>query len=159
MQQSEMARWLKLITIIAGGIGAFFCFVIIPSWSHDLIPEYSKMEFLWISFVAFIWITTIPCYLSLWKFWGICTRIGRDSSFCFENASALKTISKYFIADCIIYIIATITAFSFGILHPGILLIIMIILFIGFALAIITAALSHLVLKASDLKQENDLTI
>ncbi len=159
MNQSEMARWLKSITIIAGGIGTFFCFVIIPSWSHDIIPEYSKTEYLWGLFIVFIWITAIPCYLCLWKFWGICTRIGNDCSFCLENAAALKSISKYFITDCIIYIIATITAFILGILHPGILLIIMVILFIGFAVAIITAALSHLVLKASDLKQENDLTI
>jgi hypothetical protein len=76
-----------------------------------------------------------------------------------ENAAALKTISRYFIADCIIYIVAAVAAFFLGVLHPGILLFITVILFIGFALAIMSAALSHLVLKASDLKQENDLTI
>ncbi len=159
MKQWEMARWLKLITIIAGGIGTFFCFIIIPSWSHDLMPGYSGTQLLWKFFVAFIWITTIPCYLALWKFWGICTRIGKDCSFCQENAMALKAISRYFITDCLLYIIATIAAFLSGLLFPEILLIVMVILFIGFALAILTAALSHLVLKASDLKQENDLTI
>ncbi len=158
MKQVEMTGWLKLITVIAGGIGIFFC-LIIPSWYQDLIPEYFNSGYLQTFFTAFIWITAIPCYLSLWKFWGICTRIGRDSSFCPENASALKAISKFFIADCIIYIIVTIAAFIYGILQPGILLFIIVILFIGFALAILTAALSHLVLKASDLKQENDLTI
>lgn len=159
MKQLEMARWLKLITVIAGGIGTFFCFVIVPSWSRDFIKDYSDIKFLWNYFVAFIWITAIPCYLALYKFWGICTRIGRDCSFCIENATALKTISRYFIADCIIYVVAAVAAFFLGVLHPGILLFITVILFIGFALAIMSAALSHLVFKASDLKQENDLTI
>ena len=120
MKQLEMARWLKLITVIAGGIGTFFCFVIVPSWSRDFIEKYSDIEYLWNYFVAFIWITAVPCYLALYKFWGICTRIGRDCSFCMENAAALKTISRYFLASLQQHHITHNHLFARNLLHTAI---------------------------------------
>lgn len=43
--------------------------------------------------------------------------------------------------------------------HIGILLISVLIMFVGFAIAIVAAALSHLVMKAANLQEQSDLTI
>jgi hypothetical protein len=160
MKQKEMAVWLNVIAFIAGALGIVFLIVLLPVISRDFIPEEElKISNIRIVFQVFIWITAIPCYLSLLKFINICRNIKQDNSFCIDNALSLKAISKLILADCCFYIVGGGLLFAAQLWHPFILLLLILILFVGFALAILTMALSHLVLKACALKQENDLTI
>ena len=46
-----------------------------------------------------------------------------------------------------------------GMNHPGVVLLSLVAVFAGVAVAIAAAALSHLVAKAADLQAESDLTI
>ena len=46
-----------------------------------------------------------------------------------------------------------------NLLHPSILIIILFIIFVAMCISVFTAVLAHLVQKACDLKDENDLTI
>ncbi len=43
--------------------------------------------------------------------------------------------------------------------HPSVIVASLIIVFVGIAVAVVFATLSHLVRKAADLQQENDLTV
>ena len=43
--------------------------------------------------------------------------------------------------------------------HPGIILYSLIVVFAGVAISVAAATLSHLVLKAAKLQEENDLTV
>ncbi|BCJ96446.1 hypothetical protein acsn021_40150 [Anaerocolumna cellulosilytica] len=159
MRQKEMAVWLNGIAFVAGTLGIVFLIVLLPELSRDFIPEELKIRNMRIVFQIFIWITAVPCYLSLWKFLKICQNVKQDNSFCIDNALSLKSISKFILIDCCIYIVGGSLLFVAKILHPLILLLIILILFVGCSLTILSMALSHLVLKACELKQENDLTI
>ena len=46
-----------------------------------------------------------------------------------------------------------------NLLHPSILLMALFIIFVGVSIAVVAAVLSHLVEKACELKEENELTI
>ena len=109
--------------------------------------------------LVFIWITAVPFYFALYKGWLICQEISNDNSFCQENAQRLKEISKLASSECILYSAATIILFIMNLLHPSILLMTLFIIFVGISIAVVSAAISHLVEKASELKKENDLTI
>lgn len=158
MEQKEISGYLKFITI---GIAVlFFIFVVwfLPSIVWESVADGGSV--FW-GICAFLWVTAVPCFLCLWKFWGICVRIGKDRSFSKENADALKRMSHYMLTDTILY------AAVFGLTCilewyekvSWILFGIILILFICITLTILCAALSHLVYKASRMQEEQDLTI
>lgn len=159
MKQNEMARWLKLVTLLAAAAGILAIVFLIPSLLDVLLPSDSCASILWLPLVGFVWLTALPCFACLWQFWGICTRIGQDRSFCAENAAALKRISQLLLFDCVLYCIAALGAAMLGLLTFSRALFLVTILLVGFTLTVLSAALSHLILKAAALQQDADLTI
>lgn len=161
MEQLKMSKYLKTVTLVIGIL--FFLFVVwfLPSVIRQLVLENFGKAIYW-STCSGVWLTSIPCFLCLWKFWGICVRIGKDESFCRANAAALRHMSYFMLLDCILYTLILAAAcvgkwyIPYGIsLLFGILLI----FFICISLTVICASLSHLVYKASQLQEEQDLTI
>ncbi len=159
MEQRHLARWLKLITIGVGIIGVIVYLGIIPWWGRDLVtaePEFSSWYYPWLSFA---WITAIPCFTVLVIFWGICKNIEADNSFCEENSIRLKRISQLAAIDSALVMIGNVVLFLLSMNHPGIFIIMLLVVFIGIAITVLAAALSHLLYKAWKLKEENELTI
>lgn len=164
MKQKEMARWLKLVTVLAAAAGVFLVAVLIPALLDRLIPEDSCAAILWLPLVGFCWLTAAPCFACLFQFWGICTRIGEDRSFCSENAAALKRISQFLFADCACYLILSAGIAVLGVIIQARALLLatillVTILLVGVTLTVLSAALSHLILKAAQLQSDVDLTI
>lgn len=161
MNQLKMSKYLKTVTLVIGILFLLFVAWFLPSVIRQLLLE-DTGEFVYWSICSGIWLTSIPCFLSLWKFWGICVRIGRDESFCCANAAALRQMSYFMLIDCILYAFILAAAcirrwyIPYGI---SLLFGIILILFICISLTIICASLSHLVYKASQLQEEQDLTI
>ena len=159
MKQNEFAKWLKFIIITKAIIGLFFCFLIVPGLGSDIASANPEFSYMFMPSLMFIWITAIPFYLALWKSWCICCEISQDNSFSEKNAKALKYISRLALVECILYLFAMVVLLFLNLLHPSILLISLFIIFVGISVGIVSAVLSHLVQKANDIKQENDLTI
>ena len=61
--------------------------------------------------------------------------------------------------DSIFFFVMNIIYMFLGMNHPGIVLASLIVTFIGVAVTVAAAALSHLVIKASKLQEDSDLTI
>lgn len=161
MKQAEMSRYLKMITL---GIGVVFLICVawfIPSVLREMVVENSGMTIFRVV-VGLIWITSVPCFLCLWKFWGVCVRIGKDESFSKENADALKSMSYYMLTDSILYVIIfAVACIGRWYVPYGMILLfgLLIILAVCISLTVLCASLSHLVYKASLLQDEQDLTI
>ncbi len=160
MKQSEMAKYLKMVTIGVGLLLAVFVLRFLPFVLKETLISTAGNS-VYRGICIFIWVTSIPCFLSLWQFWKVCGRIGMDHSFSIENARGIKYMSHYMLAD---------TAFFSGLLicfcikrwyvnAEWILFLILLILFVCVVLSVLCAALSHLVYKASKLQEEQDLTI
>ena len=82
-----------------------------------------------------------------------------DRSFCIENAKLFQWISVLAITDAAVFFAGNIVYLFLNLNHPSILLFSLLIVFVGVAVAIASAALSHLVLKASVLQEQSDWTI
>ena len=159
MNQSNLSKWLKFITIAVGVIGIIVFLFLVPMVGREVAstnPEYSYCYYPWL---IFIWIMAIPCYMVLGFFWSICNQIQMNQSFSDKNAKSLIWISGLAIFNTIFCFVVNVTFLILNMSHPGIFIGFIFVIFAGIAIAIVSAALSHLVKKASVLQEENDLTI
>jgi len=159
MKQKELSRWLRAIVIVCWMLCAVMGAVFMPFAFRILAAEHPEAAWLtWPRLIVF-WIALIPVILALWQGWQIFGEIGRDNSFCLENARRLKIISYLAAGDTLLVVVyAILLAAAQSLFLPVILLHLMVI-FVGIAVAVATAALSHLTHKAAVLQDENELTI
>lgn len=159
MDQKALARWLKGIIVGIGLCGLLFYAVVVPAladYMREGYPEFSAAVLPW---KLFIWCSGIPCFAVLYFAWGIVADIGLDRSFTDENAKRLKWISGLAAGDALFFFLGNILLLFLNMNHPGIVLVSFVVVFIGVAVAVAAAALSHLVTKAAALQEQSDLTI
>lgn len=159
MKQSNLSKWLKFITVAVGVIGLIVFLFLVPMLGRETVitnPEYSYCYYPWL---IFIWIMAIPCYLVLCFFWSICNQIQKNNSFSVKNAKSLIWISSLAIFNTIFCFIGNVIFLLLGMSHIGVFIGFLFVVFSGIAIAIVSAALSHLVVKASAIQEENELTV
>ena len=115
------------------------------------------MEWMVAPGIAAVSLSAIPIIIALVLFWMICTEVGRDNSFCRKNARYLSGIGFCALVDTGYCAVGTVTLEALAgspvwLLGLGVCV-------VGLAIALAAFLLSHLVLKAAELKSENDLTI
>lgn len=91
--------------------------------------------------------------------WHISGEIAADRSFTEKNALLLKRIAGLALLDSGIFFVGSAAYLLLGLSHPGVALFSLLVVAAGIVFAVAAAALSHLVRKAADLRQENELTI
>ncbi|WP_455714193.1 DUF2975 domain-containing protein [Anaerosporobacter sp.] len=159
MNQRNLSKWLRFITILVGIMLTFVIFMIIPAYGRDVVCVNQNLSSWYMPWLLFVWGLGVPCYVVLFVFWGICSEIHNDNSFSLKNAKALATISKLALIDSVICFLGIVLFSIIGIIHFTILILSVLVIMFGVAVSIIAAALGHLVQKASKMKEENDLTI
>ena len=159
MKQKELSRWLRIVVVIGWIACALLSVVIVPKLATDAAMDLPEFSYLAMPCLAIFWLGMIPVALALWYAWKIFGEIGRDNSFCRENARRLRVISWLALTDTVLCVLAMIVLLLLNALHPGIFLLMLLIAVIGAGLTVAAAALSHLTLKAAILQEESDLTI
>ena len=89
----------------------------------------------------------------------IADNIGKDLSFTNENAKLLKWISTLAMIDSTYLMIGNIVLIIIDAMNVMSFIILFMFVFLGVAISIVAAALSHLVTKAALLQSQSDLTI
>ncbi len=115
------------------------------------------MEWMVVPGIAAVSLSAVPIVIALVLFWRICTEIGRDNSFCHKNARRLGGIGFCAMVDTGYCAIGTVTIELLA--GSSLWVLGMAVCVVGVAIAMASFLLSHLVLKAADMKAENDLTI
>lgn len=154
MKQKELARWLRAIVllgaacVLALGVGIT---------AHLWLGMGEELPSRWLAVP--LWISVVPVGWFLALVWQMAGEIGRDNSFCMENARRLKTCAALALADTVLYALVGPAMTLAGQLPGRTLAVVVLIVAVGLAMAVCCAALSHLTRKAAELKLENDLTI
>lgn len=159
MEQKTLAQWLKVILVGIGLCGFIVYAAVVPAMADYIqegYPEFSSAVPPW---KVFVWCSGIPCFAVLFHAWKIASNIGADRSFIDENAKRLKWISGLAAGDALFFFLGNILLLFLNMNHPGIVLVSFVVVFIGVAVAVAAAALSHLVTKAAALQEQSDLTI
>lgn len=159
MRQKELSRWLRIVVVIGWCVCAVLAAVIAPKLAHDAAMDVPELAYLrWPCLIVF-WIGLVPVAVALWEGWRVFGEIGRDNSFCTENARRLRVVSRLALGDTLLCVAVMMGLLLANALHPGVFLLMLLIAFAGAVIAIAAAALSHLTLKAAAIQDENDLTI
>lgn len=153
MEQKSLSKWLKVIIIGIGICGLIVYAYLIPVLGKDIMGDN------FYPWMIFLWLTAIPCYGVLILAWRIATNIGNDKSFSMDNANSLKYISILAAGDSTFFFVVNVVYLILDINSFEILLISLLIDFVGIAVSVAAAALSHLVRKAADLQEQSDYTI
>ncbi|MCI1857772.1 MAG: DUF2975 domain-containing protein [Sporolactobacillus sp.] len=159
MKQAQLAKWLKIMTVIVGIIGLFIAFLYLPLIGHDYVIDDPSLKFLFWPYLIWAWVSIAPCFATLCYFWKICGEIANDHSFCRANVSRLKKISRLFLFDTCLFFLVSVLFTILEMTNAAVLIVTFFIDVGGISLAMIFAVLSHLVDKAVKLKETNDLTI
>ena len=159
MAQKNLAKWLKFIILGVGACALFVYSVILPMYGQGAVLKYPEFAYCYKPWLWFLWSTGLPVLAALVLCWRIASNIGRDRSFSLDNARLLKWISWLAAADSGYFFIGNIVMLGLGMSHPGVTLLSFLVVFCGVAVTVAAAALSHLVLKAADLEEQNELTI
>ena len=159
MEQKALARWLRLVIVALGLIGLAVYFAVLPSYGVSLRSQYPEFSGRFWPWIIFLWLTGIPCYVALVLGWRIAANIGRDASFSMENARLLKRIAFLAAFDAAFFFLGNLVLLFLNMSHPGVVLLSLLVVLAGAAVAVAAAALSHLVRKAALLQEQSDLTI
>lgn len=159
MKQDALAKWLKFIIVGVGFCGLLTYTVIMPRFAAYLVRQNSMLEKNVLPWLILIWISAIPCYAVLALSWKIADNIRKDRSFSYENAEFLKWISYLSMGDSVFVFLANIIFLLLDMSASAVMLVICIIVFAGISISVCAAVLSHLVVKAATIKEENDLTV
>ena len=160
MTQLALSKSLKTILVGVWLCGLALYFLIIPDLGSSIAavdPEYAYCYWPWL---IFIWCTGIPVAAAMLMAWRISTNIGADRSFSMQNAKLLKWIEYLAAGDAAFFFVGNIVLYiALGVTHPGIMIGALVVIFACLAVAVAAAVLSHLVMKAALMQEENDLTI
>lgn len=159
MKQKMLSSWLKCIIIGMALCGIVIYAGVVPALGVSLRTEYPEFASCFLPWLIFIWCSGIPCFAVLVFAWRISANIGKDRSFSEENAKWLLWISCLAAGDAGFFFSGNILLLLLNMNHPGIVLASMMVVFVGVAVAVASAALSHLVKKAATLQEQSDLTI
>lgn len=159
MRQQEVSKWLKAITGILALLGLFFFIWVMPQLVREMAEGYESKEYFTYCGVLYGWGIAVCCYAMLWQFWKVCVQIGKDNSFSKENAKSFVIISRLSLVLAGIWFVGIVFLEIVVWLELGKLFFMVRAVLVCIILAILSAALSHLILKAYELKQENELTI
>ncbi len=159
MSQKSLVKWIQGILIGFGICGLIFYGGLIPNIGLGLVDSYPEFGYMFYPWLIFILLTGIPCYIFLYFAWKITLNIDKDNSFCMDNSMHLKKMAYLALFDTVFFMVGNVIYFFLGMNHPATLLGSLLVVFVGVAISVACAALSHLVSNAAGIKEENDLTI
>ncbi|MCI8485397.1 MAG: DUF2975 domain-containing protein [Lachnospiraceae bacterium] len=159
MTQESLSKWLKGVIIGIAVCGGMIYGYLIPMFGKEIAQANPEFAHCYLPWLVVIWLTAIPCYLVLYFGWKITAEISRDHSFSMENSRYLKYISILALLDSGYFFLANLILLLLNMNHPGIFLASLFVEFAGVTVAVAAAALSHLVQKAAEIQNENELTI
>ncbi len=155
MSQKSLAVWLKAVIVGMAICGLLVFGYAVPYGSNSILGEVAE---LW-GAVTYIWGMAVPCYIVLVFAWKVATNIGNDNSFSQDNAICFKWIAFMSGIDTMLLFVGNVILFVLDLNSAVIGLFSFLICFIGVAISVASAVMSHLVMKAATLQEQSELTI
>ncbi len=159
MKQDGLAKWIKFVIAGVGICGLIVYSVIMPRFGAYLVKQNTMLEKNVLPWLIMIWVSAIPCYAVLILGWKVADNIKNDRTFSYDTAKYLKWVSYLAMADSIFVFITHVIFLLLDISAAAVMLVIIIIVFFGVSISVCAAAVSHLVIKAADIQEENELTV
>ena len=158
MERNKIARVLYIYSILASILEGLFLLVFMPQ-EIGMIAKNEEFALLKWPGIIGMYIIAIVCFYAVYRFLSVIKNIEHNNSFCHDNVEHMKVIGHCAFTVGILIILGDLFVFVLGLLHPGLLLFSLIIIFIAGAFCVVSYSLSSLIKQAVYIKEENDLTI
>ena len=155
---SRKTRWMYLACglISAAGAAVFLWLILIV---QDIIRIDAELSAHARAIYLYILGAAVPCLGAVGILAGVIHEIGQERAFTWKNACLMRGIAGMAFLECA-YILAGVVGWCMvGLMHPGVLLMALMLILLGAGIGILAWSLAGLVKKASDIQQENDLTV
>lgn len=153
MDQKKLAIWLKCISVGCALCGLALFGFILPRFLSYVAEEVPDLPHR--AWQAFMWVLAVPCYAVLVCIWKMADEIRDDNSFSLENARLLRIIAILAGLDAALLLVGNVIFMITRHSIPTLALVSAFMCFIGLALSVGAACLSHLVHKAA-LQDDSD---
>lgn len=151
--------FLKGSLLAIGIVVLFACLLVLPWLAQSAALHNPEYAYLRIPVLMGIYITTIPFVLALYQAYRLLHDIDNDNAFSNYASTSLVTIRKCSFMIMILYVIGMLVLAILQALHPGIAIIGLVIIFTTLVIAVFADVLHDLLLRALEIKIENDLTV
>ncbi|MBQ9264203.1 MAG: DUF2975 domain-containing protein [Clostridia bacterium] len=159
MEHKKVSRYLIAAGILAALVGGVVFFVFVPFEAvlcRALYPEWAHL--FWPG-LALTWIIAGLYMFAMADYFRICGRIGKDQSFCMENARGLHRIAWLLIAAGGVILATALACFLGNVGNFGFTLMLLAVAVASAAMGVLAWGLGKLLARAVRLKEENDLTV
>ena len=147
MDQKKLAIWLKAIVVGCALCGLALFGFILPRFLAYVAEEVPDLPYG--AWRVFMWVLAVPCYAVLVFIWKMANEIDRDNSFSIENANHLRAIALLAGVDSALLLVGNVIFLLLKHSIPTLALVSAFVCFIGLAISVGAACLSHLVHKAA----------
>jgi hypothetical protein len=159
MAAKSLGMWVRFAVICMFLCGFAVCAWMAPDFGSSLAAENPEYAHAYIPWLAFLWITALPCVGVLFLGWKVADAISRDKAFTMTTAKWIKAAAILIFTSVGVFFAGNIVMLLLNMSHPGIVLVSLFVDMVGIALAIIAATLSRYVTKAAALQEEAEGTI
>ena len=94
MKQKELSIWLRVTCLFVGLLVLIVCVLVLPSFAKEIAQNNPNLSYMYAPCLVYAVLASVPIFISLAFAWQIFTEIGRDNSFCVENAKRLRLLHR-----------------------------------------------------------------
>ena len=158
-----MKKWMIKVLKVSIGLVGLIALLLCVFWLPNVAKYFAENapEFAYLRYPALIglYITGIPFYLGIFHTFKLLNLIEIEGAFTEKACNSLNSISRYALAEIVLYIMGMIFLSINNAGQPGIFLLGLVIIFTAFIIYVFASILRGLLMKVVEIKNENDLTI
>ena len=160
------SRLLLAVLIGIGIFGLAFFLWFVPQmgravldplmWNEARRAQYDTILRAWL---AFAWVSAVPCYAALAIGIRVAIRMGRGEAFSKKTATCIQHFAWCAMADTILVFAVNIAFLALDFSHPAIFIAYGLVVLLGIAIYILFRILAAYVYQAAALREEQELTV
>jgi predicted MFS family arabinose efflux permease len=150
---------LRFSVALVGLIILLLCIFWLPQMARVSAEQNPEHAYLRYPLLYGLYITTIPFYLGIFHTFKLLNLISKNTAFTVDACKSLGRIQIYTIIEIALYFIGMVFLNLNNVLHPGIFILGLVIIFACFIISVFSSVLKALLTKVVEIKNENDYTI
>jgi len=155
MSSKTLSALVRSAVLFAAICGIIAC-VSLPSFGSSIVSSFPDQSHLYIPWLVFLWLTSLPLFMLLTQIWKISTAIKNETVFTLQTARIVRFCAFILFGTSAFFILGNVLFLLIDMSHPGVLFLALIADVFVIALAVLLAVLSRYLTKAAALQEEAD---
>lgn len=157
---NKYIRMFKWLLLLLAGCTFVLSVTLLPEIASWAAWRFSEIAYLQYPLLIFVWATSVGFYYIIVLIFNICSNVQSDKAFSMSTVALFDRIAVMSMVELVAYMVGfIIVAVCIMEAHPSFVFILFLVAFVCLMLFGFCKVMKHLLLKAIDIKEENDYTI